>query len=78
MEWVNCTDAANPSAVDFVDDDARRNWGEFIGKIREATNQSVTARDLTPEFLVGFLKERSEDLKKWREELAKHEKKYLS
>ncbi|MCJ1246701.1 hypothetical protein MMC30_003910 [Trapelia coarctata] len=78
MEWVNCTDAANPSAVDFVDDEARRNWGEFISKIREATNQSVTARDLTPEFVVGFLKERSEDLKKWREELAKHEKKYLS
>lgn len=65
-------------AVDFVDDVARARWARFIRKVREASNQSVTAQHLSPELFVGFLQERAADLKKLRDDLKKLEEKYLS
>lgn len=78
LQWVYCADGAHPTAVDFVDDEARARWACFIRKVREASNQSVTGQHLSPELFVGFLQERAADLKKLRDDLKKLEEKYLS
>lgn len=78
LQWVYCADGAHPTAVDFVGDEARARWACFIRMVREASNQSATARHLSLEFVVGFLQERAADLKKLRDGLKELEEKYLS
>lgn len=78
LQRVYSADDAHPAAVDFVDDEARARWACFIRKVREASNQSVTAQHLSLEIVVGFLQERAADLKKLRDDLKKLEEKYLS
>lgn len=78
LQWVYCADGAHPTAVDFVDDEARARWVCFIRMVRKGSNQSATARHLLLEFVVGFLQERAVDLKKLRDDLKELEEKYLS
>lgn len=78
LQWGYYADGAHPTAVDIVDDEARARWARFIRKVREASNQSVTAQHLSTELFVGFLQERAADLKKLRDDLKKLEEKYLS
>jgi hypothetical protein len=72
---VYCADATQPSAIDFVDDDARRNWRDFITHVRENSNEVVTSQQLSAQYLPVYLREQVQSLENmWNDLLAEEGK----
>jgi hypothetical protein len=77
LQWVHNTNAANPTEVDFVDDEARQNWRTFVTTTSAGNTQPLAER-LSPQFVRTYLMLQRGTLDRFRDSMVKIEKKYLS
>ena len=67
---------AGPDEIDFVDDQARRSWQQFIEKTRAATGGRATADELSPRFVRTYLATQRDTMIEIQKAVEEIEKKF--
>jgi hypothetical protein len=62
LQWVHVTNQTQPRSIDFVDNEARENWRDFITEVHQNLRQPITNRHLSAAYVQEFLRQQVRSL----------------
>jgi hypothetical protein len=81
LQWIHVTNQVQPvnnttrRTIDFIDNEARENWRDFIIQVRRTLDQPVTSKHLSAAYVQEFLRLQVRSLRRmWRDLLAEKTK----